>query len=362
MSEQLEIGELRQAIRDVLADRAGGAITIPGEQGRGLDRDLWQEMAGLGWLALPIDEAFGGLGQGVEHLAVLYEQLGGRLAAVPALPTMLAATAIAGFGDDALKSRWLPAIAGGTCLAAVALPGDEALPAVADGALHGVADHVGFADVADLLLVPVAGPDGALLAVIPRETPGVTVAARPLVDLTRSMAQVRLDGVQLSAIALLAPGAAGWAALHDHAALGLACDGLGGCDALLEMTNAYLKIREQFGRPIGSFQALKHRMADWKVRIEAMRTLVRHAAVVVGAGGSGASAAASGAKAYACDIYAAFAGDAVQLHGGIGFTWEHPCHLFLKRAKLGQQLFGSGKAHKDRVAALLFDGPAGRQP
>lgn len=355
MSDGLDIGELRQAIREVLADRSGGVIAIPEDEGRGLDRALWSEMAGLGWLALPIAEDFGGLGLGLPHLAVLYEELGRELASVPILPTMLAAAAIGTHGSAEQQARWLPAMATGECLAAIALPGAEA-PVRRDGAtLLGVVDHVSFANVADLLLVPVAGADGAQsLALIARDAPGLGVTPRPLVDLTRSMGRITLDGVPAEAVDWLEPGDAGWAALLDHAALGLACDAIGGSDELLERTNEYLKIREQFGRPIGSFQALKHRMADWKVRIEAVRTLVRQAALVVDGGQADASQRASGAKSYACDVYAGFAADAVQLHGGIGFTWEHPCHLFLKRAKLSQQLFGNGKFHKDRVATLAF--------
>ena len=355
MSDGLDIGELRQAIREVLADRAGGVIAIPEDEGRGLDRALWQEMAGLGWLALPIGEAFGGLGLGLAHLAVLYEELGRELASVPALPTMMAAAAISRHGSGDQQARWLPAIAGGECLAAIALPGEDAPVRRSGAALSGVVDHVSFADVADVLLVPVVGPDGAIsLALIARDAPGVTVTARPLVDLTRSMAQIVLDGVPAEAVDWLEPGEAGWTALLDHAALGLACDAIGGSDALFERTNEYLKLREQFGRPIGSFQALKHRMADWTVRIAAARALVRQAATVIGSAQAGSSETASGTKAYACDIYAGFAADAVQLHGGIGFTWDHPCHWFLKRAKLSQQMFGNSKFHKERVAALAF--------
>jgi len=356
MSEELGIEELRLSVRDVLADRNGGALAIPGDEGCGPDRALWAEMASLGWLALPVEETSGGLGLGLEHLAVLYEELGRRVASVPVLPTMLAATAIGRHASAGVRARWLPAIAGGTCMAAVALPDPREVPVRLVGdSLDGTIAHVLFADVADLLLLPVVRPDGACaLAVIDRNTPGVTVEPRTLVDLTRSMGAVRLEGVAVSAVTLVDLDDSQWAGLLDHAAVGLACDAVGGAEALFERTGDYLRIREQFGRPIGSFQALKHRMADWKVRIEAIRMLARHSAALAGRGAAGTAQAASGAKAYACDVFAAFAGDAVQLHGGIGFTWEHPCHLYLKRAKLNQQLFGNGSLHMDRVARLAF--------
>lgn len=360
MSEMLDLATLRESVRDVLVGRRGDAIEMPGEEGRGLDRALWDEMAALGWLGLAIAEDQGGLGQSAAHLGVLYEELGRELASVPVIPTMLAAAAIARHGDAALQAAWLPAIASGACLAAVSLPAEGGQARLeADHRLSGVVDHVAFADVATVLLVPVRAPAGTMLALIRADAPGVTVTPRPVIDLTRSMGRITLDAVTVFPDALLALDEAGWAALADHAAMALAADAVGAAAVLLDRTVDYLQIREQFGRPIGSFQALKHRAADWKVKIEAMTALARHAAALVAACGEGASATASEAKAYACDTFAQFAGDAVQLHGGIGFTWEHPCHLFLKRAKLSQQLHGSSAVHKDRAARLAF-GPLDR--
>jgi alkylation response protein AidB-like acyl-CoA dehydrogenase len=357
MSDILDLSELREAIRGVLADRSGGMIEIPGDEGCGIDRALWREMAELGWLALAVPEEHGGLAMGLEHLAVLYEELGRQLAAVPILPTMMVAAAIARHGDNDIRSRWLPAIASGECVAAIALPGEADLPVLdVHMRLNGVVDDVSFADVADLLLVPVCVPGGTSLALVPRGAAGVAVEARPLVDLTRSMGRITFTDVALEPAALLRLEDADWSELQDHAAFGLACDAVGGASEIFERTIDYLKIREQFGRPIGSFQALKHCAADWKVRLEASISLTRHSAAVLEVGEADASATASGAKAYACDVFAALAADAIQLHGGIGFTWEHPCHLFLKRAKLSQQLFGSSTQHKERVARLAFKG------
>ena len=359
MTDLLDLAELREAIRSVLADRNGGAIAIPGDEGRGLDRALWDEMAALGWLGLAIPEHAGGIGQTAAHLGVLYEELGRELASVPIASTMLIAAAITAHGDAATQAKWLPAIAAGEVLGAIALreAGTADGPANDTQTLSGTFDHVLFADVATLLAVP-AETGG--LALIAADTPGVSIAGRPVVDLTRSMARITLDHATPEAILPLTP--ADWDRLLDHAAIALACDAVGAAAALLDRTVEYLKVREQFGRPIGSFQALKHRAADWMVKIEATTVLARHAAALLGSQPDTPSAplsiGASEAKFYACDVFAAFAGDAVQLHGGIGFTWEHPCHLFLKRAKLSQQLYGSASLHKDRAARFAFANPA----
>lgn len=351
MSDVIDTEELREAIRSVLVDRAAGTIVIPDDEGRGFDRDLWAEMAALGWLGLTVPEAHGGLGLGLAHACVLHEELGRELASVPALSAMLAVEALSRHADRVVQARVLPAIAAGECVAVLALPGAMSLPLLdTDGTVRGMVDDVSFADVADILLLPMERADGTVvLALLRADAEGVLVAKRPLVDLTRSAGVVTLDGATPDAV--LTPD---WDALANHAAVGLASDAVGGADALFERTIEYLKVREQFGRAIGSFQALKHRAADWKVKIEAVKVLARHAGALLDQTGAEAGATASGAKAYACDVYAAFAGDAVQLHGGIGFTWEHPCHLFLKRAKLSQQMFGSSATHKDRVAQLAM--------
>lgn len=363
MSDTIEIEELRDAVRQVLVDHRGDTWSIPEEQGRGLDRALWEQMAGLGWLALAVPEEQGGLGLGMAHLAVLYEELGRELASVPALPTLMVAQVLAEHEDGA---GLLGAIAQGSTLAAIALPGSHGmLSRAADGTVSGTLRHVLFADVADLIAVPVDLGDAIGLALVPAGTGGLRITPRPLVDLTRSSADVAFERMRLADCTVLALSDAAWAKLEDHAAIGVASDAVGASAAIFEMTLDYLKTREQFGRPIGSFQALKARMADWKAKVEAMTALSRHAAMQVAArlsdaatqvaGGRGdASAAASGARAYAAQIGAGLAGDAIQLHGGIGFTWEHPCHLFLKRAKLNEQLFGGPAHHKERVARLAF--------
>jgi alkylation response protein AidB-like acyl-CoA dehydrogenase len=167
------------------------------------------------------------------------------------------------------------------------------------------------------------------------------------------LARLELDGVRVAADRVLGGGDELRDTLTAEAALLIACDAKGGANAVLERTLDYLKTRMQFGKPIGSFQALKHRCADHKVALEASGAVTTEAVRLWAAGDPSAVVMASSAKAYACGTYATVAEDAVQLHGGIGFTWEHDCHLFLKRAKLNQALYGSTSAHLDRAASLL---------
>lgn len=353
----IDLAELRDNVRQVLDGHCDlQALRAMAEKGGGIDRALWTEMAGLGWMGLAVAEEDGGLGLGLGELAVLYDGLGRHMARVPFLTTMLAAQALSLAGSEAQRQRWLPAIAAGETAVSVTLPDGQALPLLAaDGTVTGNVQHMLFADTVELLAVPLALADGgAGLALLPAGQAGVTVVRRPGIDLTRDLCEVRLDKAVISDEQVLRLADAQWDALADHASVALACDAMGAALHILERTADYMCTRVQFDRPIGSFQALKHRAATWKIWQEAATALAANAAAQVAAGVPEAGAAASAAKFYACDAFAAIAGDAVQLHGGIGFTWEHECHLFLKRAKLNLFLFGGSAFHKDRVAALLF--------
>ena len=356
MSDMIEPEELRDAVRPVLTDLRDNTWPVPGEDGRGMDEALWQQCAELGWLQLSIPEDRDGLGLGIAHLRVVYEEMGRSLGSVPYLSTMLAVEALSKAGAQPGVAAHLEAIAAGKCRAAVALADTHAsLEVSGEGKLSGRVADVLFADVADILLLPVRNNGQHGLAILPAGNPAVEIRKRGLIDLTRSSADVAVSPVDAGDLDIIELDAGMWAGLLDHAAVGLACDSTGATEALFDLTLEYLNTREQFGRLIGSFQALKHRAADWKCRAEVAAALARQAAMRVNAKDAEASATASGAKFNACDLFAAFSGDAIQLHGGIGFTWEHPCHLFLKRAKLNQQLFGNSTFHKERVARLAFD-------
>ncbi len=358
METRLMVDELRDSMRRLLSvESAPHALRALVTQTGDFYRPLWSQMARLGWFGLSVEETFGGLGLDLDALLPLYEEQGRYLTPVPSLPLMLAAQALANAGTAGQKSLWLPKLADGTLIAALALPQFGAdLPVLDEhGRLNGTTAHLLYGDSADLLFIPALRQSGDVrLVILSATAPGLAVTPHPVIDSTRRLAQVTFSDTAVAEDQQLLLTNAGWEALLDHAAVATACDSIGGAAQILDKTIEYMCVRKQFDRPIGSFQALKHRAASWKILLEAASALTRQAVHLVAGGAAGASAAASSAKFYAADTYAAIAEDAIQLHGGIGFTWEHDCHLFLKRAKLNQVLWGSSSEHKDRVARLAF--------
>lgn len=342
MSDAIDLAELRQEFRAVLDAEAGAdRVRRHVHAGHPFDAGLAETVAGLGWAGLGIAEADGGLGLGLPALAVLLEELGRGPACLPLPVTLLVAEALKA-APDAERARWLPRLASGETFAALALdvdlpPGDRITARV---------PHVLHGDAAGLFLL--ATRDGRHL-LLSRDGAGVAVTPTPTVDRTRSMAVLDLCDAPVLAIPVDGP------ALRRHAALALACDSIGGADAILEKTIDYLKIRTQFGQPIGGFQALKHRVANHKLRLESARALVAMAVQAGEGGGARPLGLAHLARAQAADAYVTIADDAIQLHGGIGFTWEHECHHYLKRAWLNRLLFGGEDAALDQAAALLTE-------
>jgi alkylation response protein AidB-like acyl-CoA dehydrogenase len=356
--------ELRESIHEVLQGESNlslvRAAQLPGGRAASsLGEDLWQKMAALGWFGLAIPEQYGGLGLGFRHLALLYEELGQFLTPLPVMSTLLVADSISMAGSAKQKLSWLVPIAAGEIRASLALPTAAVdLPRVSDnhivsGAVTDVLDGV---QVAEFLLPVRDRSDRIYLAIVARTTAGVQVESRPVIDLTRSLAQVQLSDVELTPDRLMPIDDELWRAILDHACVALASDAVGGATRILADTVAYLVERRQFDRPIGSFQALKHRVASWKIQVEAISALTRHCADLLADADPARSEMASAAKASATETYVKVAGDAIQLHGGIGFTWQHECHLFLKRAVLSAALFGSIMQHKDRAARFAFGG------
>lgn len=335
---------IAETARGFFAEAATSERTRAAMAGDGVDRALWDSFArdlGLAGVALP--EPFGGAGLGMVEAAIVAEAAGATVAALPFLASgVLAGSAIAAGGSEAQRADRLPAIACGRLVASFV-----ELAARADGDRltgEGLAPHGATAD-----LFVVAFDGGAALVAAGAE--GVAVEALPTMDATRPLARVRLTG---AAIERLADPAAAVAAATARGAVAVAADSLGGAQALLDRTVAYAQERIQFGRPIGSFQAVKHRLADMMVAIEQARSAVYWAACAIDEQSPDAALAVHSAKAFACDAYFDCAAAAIQLHGGIGFTWEHDAHLFFRRAQANRTLLGTPDRHRDAVAALML--------
>ncbi|WP_175716614.1 acyl-CoA dehydrogenase family protein [Burkholderia anthina] len=373
---------IRDAAADVLAERSASAdVRRAIEHSAGRDDALWGALAGeLGWNALSLPEAAGGMGLGALEQMLLMEQLGRRIACVPYLSTAcLAATALAACADTPLATGWLAKIAEGACSATLALPfalpaGSWQLPVVAEEAalgytLSGTIEQVIDGARADLLLIPARianeGQAIGLFAIDVASAAGLSVTPLDTLDATRPIARIVLDEARVSRDALFASGAAAAKLLERtawFAALALAAEQLGGAQQCLDLTLDYTGQRVQFGRAIASFQAVKHRCAQMMVLIESARSAVLGAAHAwdAAAGGSAPGAAlradVAAAKAAANDAYAFCAQEAIQLHGGVGFTWEYDPHLYFKRAQASGAQFGSTPQLLEWIAGHAIDG------
>jgi alkylation response protein AidB-like acyl-CoA dehydrogenase len=353
--------ELRAAVRDLFEDRCGWREVLARSQtAETYDTGLWRVLAAeLGCAGLLIPESSGGTGASYREAAVVAEETGRAVAPVPFLGSAVAATAaLLAAGDDEL----LPGLAAGTSTVALAVPFTSAPGARPEPTIRlGVPGDVGYrlsgtvtgiADAlpADVLLVPVDGVPYGLYAVTAADASLTPVVS---LDMTRQLADLTLADVPARRIAS-GPAAerAVAAALAAGAAM-LAAEQLGLAERCLEITVAYLKERRQFARPIGSFQALKHRVADLWVGVTQARAAARYAAVALAVGDPDTPVAIALAKAACSDIAVRAAQECLQLHGGIGFTWEHPTHLYLKRAKSSSMGFGTADRHRASLAGLV---------
>lgn len=349
----------------------------------GYDATTWTRIAEeMGWPALHIPEEYGGLGLGFVELSILLEQMGRYLLCAPFYATACLATpALLLSSNEALKQRWLPTIAAGSCSATLAFSGGQGWGAdtvtasvqpLADGyRLSGHYPQVIDGCQATLLIVAARTPDstgeaGISLFALPRETPGVHCTALATLDQTRRLARVELQDVQLDAGQLLGSFGQCGALLSEVlqlACIGLAAEQTGGAQAALDMTLAYTAERQQFGRSIASFQAIKHRCADMMLQLECARSAAYYAACVAQERldpegdvqvRSELLAAAATAKIHASEAFMQCAADSIQLHGGVGFTWEYDPHLYFKRARASEQLLGSPVLHRERLATQIL--------
>jgi len=350
LQDQATLDALRESVAGVLSEQCGSTEVHAFIDGKNmLHKTLWAQAASLGWLGLGIPEQFGGLGMGAEGLAILHGELGRQAAPGPYIASLSAAQAIVETGGDAICQAWLPRLASGEVSAAVPATLDaRGLTCSGDG-VSGAVRCLGAADAA-FLLAPI--DDGwAVIDLAGAEMAGVEMTVAPMWDRTRDVIDVRLKGAAHAGI--LPDAAATRASLTRAMALAVAADSAGGARSVTERTIAYMKTREQFGQPIAGFQALKHRAADLATKLAVADEMVRHAVQRMAVGAPDADIWAPLAKSEVTEACVFVTTDCVQLHGGVGFTWDFDPHIFLKRARLNEVLVMANTALRDQAGAGL---------
>jgi alkylation response protein AidB-like acyl-CoA dehydrogenase len=341
---------------------------------QGYSADLWQKMVELGWMGLVLPEAYGGSGLGFVDLTIVMEEMGRVLLPAPFFSSVaLGALTLLETGSDEQRQQMLPRLARGEAKVCVALleadgrydPRGISMRASIRGnraTLTGTKLFVADADVSDYVICVARtrrGRDpesGLSLFVLDMTSPGI--ACTPLIgmDQTRRFSEVSFARVSVSLESMLGGRDAAWPSLQralDKATVALCAEMVGGAEKAMEMCVEYGKTRVQFGRQIGGFQAVKHKIADMKVWVENAKSVVYYAAWALDSDAPEASRAASMAKAYCSEMYTRVTADGVQVHGGIGFTWDHNMHLYFKRAKSSEVLLGNATWHRERTAALI---------
>ena len=374
--------EFRQSLRRFLADKSPAAeVRRLMETDEGYDPQVWKQLADqLGLQGLAIPEEFGGTGATPVELGIAFEEMGRALLCAPFFSTVgLAAQALLAVGDDRAKREYLPRIADGSLLATVAVteedgrwdlaavrtsavadsavPGPPAAPAAAPGGsaapaaflIDGTKMFVVDGHVAQLLLVVARNGDGLGLFAVDAADAGVVRTLLPTLDMTRKLARVEFSGVPARLVSGPGDATAALSRALDLALVALTAEQAGGAQRCLDMAVDYAKIRMQFGRPIGSFQAIKHKCAEMLIEVESAKSAAYHAA---GSTADELGVAAAIAKAYCSEAFFHVAAETIQVHGGIGFTWEHDAHLYFRRAKSSQLLLGDEHYHRERFAAL----------
>jgi alkylation response protein AidB-like acyl-CoA dehydrogenase len=340
--DQATLDALRESVAGVLAEQCDSTALHAFIDGKNaLDKTLWAQAGQLGWLGLGIPEQFGGLGMGAQGLAILHGELGRQSAPGPYVATLSAAQAIVETGSDVIRRTWL---ASGEISAAVPATLDVHSLSRSGAGVSGTLRCLGAIDAA-FLLAP--ADDVWVIA----DLASAEVAAAPMWDRTRDVLDVRLQDTVPAGI--LSDAAATRAALTRAMALAVAADSAGGARAITERTIAYMKTREQFGQPIAGFQALKHRAADLATKLAVADEMVTHAVQRTVANEPDAEIWATLAKSEVTEACVFVTTDCVQLHGGVGFTWEFDPHIFLKRARLNEVLIMANTKLRDQAAAAL---------
>ncbi|HEV2189120.1 MAG TPA: acyl-CoA dehydrogenase [Stellaceae bacterium] len=336
--------------------------------------EFWSQIAEQGWLGINFSEDDGGIGLGLTDLVVLMEEMGRAVMPGPYFATaLLGGAAIREAGLPTQRQEYLPRIAAGNLRTTLAAIEPNARWDASGITMNGQPMRGGFslsgsklfvpdAHLADIIVVAARTRDGSKmedgvsLFLVPKDAAGLSVALMPSIDETRKLCEVRFDNVAVPQTALVGEMHEGWLALarvYDGAAVALSAEMCGGAQRVLEMTVEYAKLRETFGKPIGSYQGVKHKCADMLVEVENAKSLTYYAAWAVDENRADAPLAVSMAKSYASDASRKVSNAGIQLHGGIGMTWEHDLHLYMKRAKASEVAFGDATWHRERVASLL---------
>jgi alkylation response protein AidB-like acyl-CoA dehydrogenase len=365
---------LHASAREVLSERSTSQVIRKAMKSKaGTDEGLWKQVVELGWPGVGIDEGHGGLGLGLVEEAIVAEQIGGTVAPVPFFSTVcLAKQVVAQSPDGARRDAFLRGIAEGRRATLVLGQKDGRFDAAGanvkakrdgDGwTFSGTASLAPEAHLADDLVVVARTAssrnkeEGLSLFIVPTDALRSKPKPRPSLDGTRRLADVRLSGVTVPADAMVAPEGEAWQVVErglDRAAVLLAAEALGACERILEVSATYAKEREQFGRAIGSYQAISHRLANMMLTTETARSHVYYAAWALDEGSPDAHLAAASAKAAAAEAAKFVSNSGIQVHGGIGFTWEHDMHLFYRRAKFCELYLGDADTWRARIADLL---------
>ncbi len=364
-SEEQE--ELRRIVRQFLDDKSPeSAVRDLMATEKGYDDAVWNQMAEqMGLQALIIPEDFGGAGYSYVELIVVLEEMGRALLCAPYFSTVaLASNALIHSGDDAAKQAHLPGIASGETLATVAFTEDNGrwdeagITMAASGSggsytLSGTKMYVLDGHVANLFVVAARTGSGVSLFTVAGDAAGITRTSLATMDQTRKQARIEFADTPAT---LLGTEGGGWAVLErvlDLAAVALAAEQVGGAQKCLDMAVEYAKVRVQFGRPIGSFQAIKHKCADMLLEVESAKSAAYYAGWCAAELNDELPSVASLAKAYCSEAYFHATAENIQIHGGIGFTWEHPAHLYFKRAKSSELLFGDPTYHRELLAQRI---------
>nr|WP_090277459.1 acyl-CoA dehydrogenase family protein [Mycolicibacterium komanii]CRL71957.1 acyl-CoA dehydrogenase domain-containing protein [Mycolicibacterium komanii] len=351
-----ERAELRTAVRELLSDKCTeDDVRRVMTSDDGFDRDLWRQLAEQGVLGMLVEDRLGGLGFGALELEAVAEETGAALLPAPFISSaVLTVALVRAAGSDEDKQRLLPGLADGTAIGTVAITGRSGtwtaegvdVEAADDCTLAGDAHYVTWGQVADVVLVVARTADGVGVFEVAPDAKGFSRTAVTVFDPT-----VRLSTFTFAGTPARRLGTAGWDAVQealDYAVIASAGEQVGGSRRIFDMTIDYLKTRVQFGRQIGSFQALKHMAADLLIEVENATSAAQHAAAEKSTGSQTSDGAVALAGFACAEAYETITMNAIQMHGGIGFTWEHPAHLFLRRARTGLQLFGGPRLHRER--------------